>query len=201
MESLLWSVVGYLFGSIPFSYIIPKLRGIDVRTVGSGNVGGTNALRAAGFPWGVLAMFLDGAKGFIPAILALHYGSMWLAIVAATLAVVGHDYPVWLGFKGGKGVGSTVGAYFAICPSGGWVFLISWLVLVLSTKIVSVSSLIALLLASIAGYLIGGSQVGTWGLAMLLLSVFQHRSNISRLIKGSERKTDLIELVRRSIRK
>ncbi|MCD6253228.1 MAG: glycerol-3-phosphate 1-O-acyltransferase PlsY [Thermotogae bacterium] len=201
IQMLLWGVIGYFFGSIPFSYIIPLLRGVDVRKVGSGNVGGTNALRAAGFPWGVIAMFLDGAKGFIPSMIALHYGGMVPSLIAATAAVVGHDYPVWLGFKGGKGVGSTVGAYFAICPLGGWGFLGSWLLFALTTKIVSISSLIGLSVAAVIGFVVGGPQVGSWGVVMLLLSIFQHRSNISRLLRGTERRTDLVAMVKRGVRR
>jgi len=201
-EAILWLAFGYFMGSIPFSYIIPRVRGVDVRKVGSGNVGGTNALRAVGFPWGVLAMIADAAKAFIPVIICLHLThNVWLATLVATVAVLGHDFPVWLKFKGGKGVGTTVGSYFALYPPGGFIFLGIWLVLTLTTKIVSLSSLIALLTTALILFLMKNVEVGIWGIAMFVLSTFMHRDNIKRLVRREERKTDLLEYVQRGLAK
>ncbi|HBT39227.1 MAG: Glycerol-3-phosphate acyltransferase [Thermotoga sp. 50_1627] len=198
MEYFLVGLISYLCGAVPFSYLLPRLKKIDVRKVGSGNVGGTNALRAAGPVIGFTCMVLDAVKTFIPVLVfaQLYNFDKNFVGVAAISAVLGHDFPVFLKFKGGKGVASTCGVFFALCPVCGFVFLGSWLALTLLTKYVSLASITSLFLASIVA-LFFNRDVAVLFFLLSALSTFRHSDNIERLLKGVERKTDLIGMVRK----
>jgi len=198
LEYFLVGLISYLCGAVPFSYLLPRLKKIDVRKVGSGNVGGTNALRAAGPVIGFTCMVLDAVKTFIPVLVfaQLYNFDKNFVGVAAISAVLGHDFPVFLKFKGGKGVASTCGVFFALCPVCGFVFLGSWLALTLLTKYVSLASITSLFLASIVA-LFFNRDVAVLFFLLSALSTFRHSDNIERLLKGVERKTDLIGMVRK----
>ncbi|WP_448522624.1 glycerol-3-phosphate 1-O-acyltransferase PlsY [Pseudothermotoga sp.] len=198
MYYVLVGLICYLCGAIPFSYLLPKLKKIDVRKVGSGNVGGTNALRAAGPVIGFTCMVLDALKTFIPVLVfAQLYGyDKNLVGVAAIAAVLGHDFPIFLKFKGGKGVASTCGVFFALCPVCGFVFLGSWLSLTILTKYVSLASISSLFLASIVA-LFFNRDIAVLFFLLSALSTFRHSDNIERLLKRTERKTDLIGMVKK----
>lgn len=197
MLGIFWVIVSYLVGSIPFSYILPRLRGIDVRKVGSGNVGGTNALRAAGPLIGFTSMFLDIAKSFLVVLAAKLLGldMMWV-LFSGTSAVIGHDYPIYMKFRGGKGVASTLGFIFAINPLIAIGFLGMWLLFTLTTKYVSLASIIGLGFAFALGFAVGQFYFGISLLFLFILSVYRHRENIKRLIGKKENKMDLINFLK-----
>ncbi len=195
---LIWGLLGYFIGAIPFSYILPKLKGVDVRRVGSGNVGGTNALRAAGPLIGGLSMLLDTLKSLVPTLIAYQVtGDVKVTVATAFGAILGHDFPVYLGFKGGKGVATTLGAMFVICWQCALVFLGVWFLIVTASKYVSLASIIGLFFAAAFGYLIGGEIIGVPLVIFATLALLRHRSNVERLINGTERKTDIWSYVKR----
>lgn len=191
-------IISYLCGSIPFSFLIPWRKGIDIRKTGSGNVGGTNVLRALGPKWGLLSITLDFLKAFIPIlIIRLIFGvDSWVPYLSLIALVLGHDYPIFLKFEGGKGVASTLGGYFALSPMLGVIFLLVWISVVLLTKYVSVSSLLGLLVTAILSYFLN-LKLGITYTLLFFLSLYRHRSNIKRLLSNSENKADIIKILKK----
>ena len=197
MDFLYWGLFGYFIGAIPFSYILPKLKGVDVRSVGSGNVGGTNALRAAGPLIGGLSMLFDTLKAFFPVLVSYQITSdVKIAVATAIGAVIGHDFPVYLKFRGGKGVATTLGAMFALCWQCALFFLAIWFTIVTFTKYVSLASLVGLYSAAIFAYIVN-PDLAVPLLILATLALARHRSNVERLIKGVERRTDIWSYVRK----
>lgn len=196
-NEIIFVILSYLVGSIPFSYILPHLKGVDVRKVGSGNVGGTNALRAAGLAIGLTSMFCDIAKSFVMVFLAriMGFPEMWI-LLSGVSAVIGHDYSIYMRFKGGKGVASTLGFILAVNPLVGIGFLGIWLLLTLTTKYVSVASMIGIGFALALSILWGEIYFCLTLFFLLLLSIYRHHENIKRLINGRENKMDLISMLR-----
>jgi len=193
MEFYLYSIlIGYFIGAIPFSFIIAEIKGFDLRKIGSGNIGGTNVLRNAGPLYGGIAFFLDIFKGFLVVFLTRKFG-LNAQLLAGSFAVFGHCYPVYLKFKGGKGVATTLGVLLGIYPLSGLVFLGVWILIVGITQYVSLASMVGLITASIFT-LIMGKDYWIIFLALSLFSVLRHKSNIQRLINGNERKTDVIDM-------
>lgn len=185
------AVVGYLLGAIPFSYLIPKLKGIDITKVGSGNVGGTNVLRNMGAKYGGLAMFLDIMKAVAAVLLFKSFGEHPM-VAAGAASVFGHCFSPFVGFKGGKGVATTLGTFFAIYPQAGMFALGVWIGVIAVTKYVSLGSIVGLLSGSIFA-LVFGKDFWTVFLALSLFSMLRHKENIKRLLSGNERKTDIVE--------
>jgi len=197
---LIAGVLGaYLVGSVPFAYLAGRLlRGVDVRTVGSGNVGGTNVGRVAGKGWAAVVVALDIGKGLVAAgvIAALLYrdgmpvSAEVFGIACGAAAVAGHNWPVWLGFRGGKGVATSVGVFFALTPVSAACALGVWFVMAGLTRIVSISSMVAAVSLTGWNLLFGRPLAYTIACAVLaVLIVVMHRSNIRRLLTGSEPKT------------
>jgi glycerol-3-phosphate acyltransferase PlsY len=194
---ILWVILAYFVGSIPFSYILPSLKGVDVRKVGSGNVGGTNALRSAGLLIGILSMALDILKSFSMVILARVFGfNLFWVYASGVAAVIGHDYPIYMKFKGGKGVASTVGFVFAINPFMGLEVIAIWLLFTLTTKYVSLASMIGLSVLSITAFATGMWYFGIFLTFLTILSIYRHHENIKRLIQKKENKMDLKTLLK-----
>ena len=190
MEEVFAVTIAYLVGSIPFAYLLSRRRGVDLRRVGSGNVGASNVLRTSGVRAAVLAMVLDGVKGAAAVLLAQRLAGGAAVPVAAGLAsVVGHVYPVWLRFRGGKGVATAAGAFAVLTPmalgvAGGVFLLAVWV-----TRYISVGSLAgATALAATAA--IGDAPVVVAAGASLVLALilFRHRANVRRLLAGTERR-------------
>ena len=184
MKYVLFALSAYLWGSIPFSYLVARAKGVNLKRVGSGNVGATNVARSVGLPYGVLAFFLDWGKGVLAAWLALRWGlPVWLS----AFAVAGHNWSPFMGFKSGKGVATTLGILAVLS----WpVFLLTlgvWVGLAALTRYVSVASVTALLLSPLWLWLFGasGESIGLM-LGLGLLSAFQHRENFRRLLRGEE---------------
>jgi glycerol-3-phosphate acyltransferase PlsY len=191
-------VAAYLVGSVPFAYLAGRvLRGVDVRAIGSGNVGGTNVMRVAGKGWGALVIALDLGKGLAGAGLigGLFYrdgmpvSAELFRVICGAMAVVGHNWPAWLGFRGGKGVATSVGVFFAVTPIPAACALGTWCVVLAVSRIVSISSMVAAL--SLTGWNLlfrRPVEYTVAGAALAVLIVVQHRSNIRRLLSGSESK-------------
>lgn len=198
MNYFIVGLVCYLCGSIPFSYLLPKLKKVDVRNVGSGNVGGTNALRAAGPVIGAMSMIFDALKSFVPILIVsrIFHQNLYYIGTATISVVLGHDFPIFLKFKGGKGVASTTGAFFALVPISGFVFLTSWLSIILWTKYVSLGSIVGMYAAAFTAYFFN-KDFAVLFLLLATLSTLRHADNIERLINHSERKTDLIAIFKK----
>jgi len=192
MLALVVIAAAYLIGSLPFSFLVARAFGVtDVRRVGSGNVGATNVLRSAGKPAGALALGLDVAKGAFAVALAerLSPGHPWLGAVAATAAVVGHVYPVWLGLRGGKGVATGLGAFAVLEPVAALVALPVFGLTVATTRYASLGSVVgACTLSALALVFRGTDAVALSAVAATALIVFRHRSNLHRILEGSERR-------------
>jgi glycerol-3-phosphate acyltransferase PlsY len=193
---LLAAIVAYLLGAVPFGLIVALSRGIDVRKVGSGNIGATNVFRTVGKPWGILAFALDFLKGFaaaawVPGLVARIAGVETPAcapLVCGVCAVVGHTWPVWLRFKGGKGVATGAGMLVAIVPHAALCAVGAWLVFFLATRYVSFASIMAALLLCVHVWMPPKYDAAT-SIALTLLAfavILRHRSNIVRLGKGTE---------------
>jgi len=181
----------YLAGSIPFGWLVARARGVDIQQVGSGNIGATNVGRALGKPYAILVFALDFLKGLLPAWLALRAAGggpiPWEVIGVAILAVVGHNYPIWLKFKGGKGVATSAGALTALLPVTAAIGAAVWAAVFLTTRYVSVASLIAAISLPITTWFVRPERPClVLTLVIAALGVVRHRSNISALIAGTE---------------
>jgi len=181
-------VGAYLLGSIPFSYIVARRRGVDVRRVGSGNVGATNVMRSVGRGAGLLAFVLDFLKGSAATLLAMSVERRGvLPALAAATVVLGHMYPVWLRFRGGKGVATGAGAFLPIAPLPTAAALAAFGLALATTRYVSVGSLVGCAtLAGLAFVLDGPSAVAFAATATALLVLWKHRPNLARLAQGTE---------------
>jgi acyl phosphate:glycerol-3-phosphate acyltransferase len=187
----MWQVaLGYLAGSVPFAFLLARRAGIDVRVAGSGNVGAANVLRTTGTWRGVVVMALDVGKGALAVALAsLSNAGATLIALAATAAVVGHIYPVWLRFKGGKGVAVAAGVFAVLSPIATAVAALLFLVTVWTTRYVSLGSIAATLALPPAAWLTGEpAAVVLAATATGALILFRHRGNIRRLRAGTERR-------------
>jgi len=182
--------VAYLIGSIPFSFLVARAFGVeDVRRVGSGNVGATNVLRSAGKAAGALALLLDLGKGAAATALTgrLAPGDAVLPAVAAVAAVVGHMYPVWLRFEGGKGVATGLGAFAPLAPMGALFALLAFALTAAATRYVSLGSVAGgVAMAAFAFASRGPDPVAVAAALTAVLVVFRHRSNLRRILGGTE---------------
>jgi glycerol-3-phosphate acyltransferase PlsY len=182
-------VGAYLLGSIPFSYLVARLYGVgDVRKVGSGNVGATNVMRSAGRVPGVIAFGLDFLKGATASVVAMQItGSSAVAGAAAAVAVLGHMYPVWLGFKGGKGVATGAGAFLPLAPAATGIALVVFVLALVTTRYVSLSSIAATMVLAVSSFLLGAPPAVSRAAAGIgLLVLWKHRANIERIARGTE---------------
>ena len=181
--------IAYLIGSIPFSYLVARRKGIDVRTVGSGNVGATNVMRSAGRAAGLAAFALDFLKGSLATWLALRLAGPTIAAVAAVIAVLGHMYPAWLSFKGGKGVATGAGAFLPILPVAAVIGLLTFGVVAWLTRYASVGSIAGTSALPVVALLMRAPAASTIAAAIAAaLIVWKHRENIRRIAAGSERR-------------
>jgi glycerol-3-phosphate acyltransferase PlsY len=185
-------LVGYLAGSIPFGLLLTRLGGAgDIRTLGSGNIGATNVLRTGRRGLAAATLALDLLKGALPVWAASRLGGPDLAVAAGAGAVLGHCFPAWLGFKGGKGVATAGGVILALTP-----MVVAPALAVLAaafwlTRYVSLGSILAAIAAPLLAWLMGHVQAAELYLLVAAVVIFQHRSNIARLISGTESRTSL----------
>lgn len=189
MNLLGWSLAGFLAGSVPTAYIIGRLlRGVDIRTLGSGNVGATNVFRTLGKGPGVVTLLIDIAKGLLPVLAARAWGVHPLAPVATGLAAVaGHTWTPFLCFKGGKGVATSAGVFLALLPWAALAAMGAFALAFALTKKVSVGSLSATVVLPSSAFSIYGATPASWlSLAIALLVAVKHTPNIRRLVRGEE---------------
>ena len=191
MENFTIGIISYLMGSIPFGFILTKIfLKKDIRDIGSGNIGATNALRTGNKVIGYATLILDISKAIIPVIYTkINFPE--LIFVASLCAFLGHVFPIWLKFKGGKGVATYVGILFSINIVFGLIFAISWLITFVLTKYSSLSSLIGSL--SLPAYLLVTGQTNNviFFIIMFVLIFFTHRENVKRLKNKEESKTNI----------
>jgi glycerol-3-phosphate acyltransferase PlsY len=182
--------LGYLLGSIPFGLLLTRLAGKgDIRDIGSGNIGATNVLRTGSKPLAALTLVLDCLKATIAVLLAKHLLGEEAAPIAAAGALIGHLYPVWLSFRGGKGVATLLGVLIPLLPIAAGVYAAVWIVLLLTVRISSVAGMAAALSAPIVAAIVHSSLLPMLlGFAVLVL--WKHHENILRLRRGTEPRID-----------
>jgi glycerol-3-phosphate acyltransferase PlsY len=185
-------ILSYLIGSISFSYLITKkIKKIDIRKTGSGNAGATNTQRVLGTGWAVGVLLLDVLKGVVCILIARTVGlTDWAVVASGLCAIIGHDFPVYFGFKGGKGVATTIGVFLMIFPLDALLAGVIAILVIVLTRYVSLGSLIFLLFSPLFAWLI---SKGSWpvlipAFLMTALAFYQHRANIVRLVRGNENK-------------
>lgn len=183
-------LVGYVFGSIPFGLILTRLAGLgDVRDIGSGNIGATNVLRTGKKTLAVLTLLADILKGLIPTLLiSSYFGLIPYGILAGFMALIGHMFPIWLKFKGGKGVATYIGVAFGFFWPSGLSFILAWLVVAFLFRYSSLSALVACLVTPLVTFFLTEEIIATTLFVMSILVLIRHRSNIERLIAGEEDK-------------
>lgn len=200
--------VAYFIGSLPTGYLVAQAKGIDIRNVGSGNIGATNAMRVLGKPAGIFVLLVDALKGFGAVLLASFLARQMndtlpnvftdaaladvnvklnLSVCAGLGAVLGHNYTCWLKFKGGKGIATTAGVYFALAPLAVTIALGIWILLFIVTRYVSVASLAAAVALPTAVWLTQSNLfLGIVTTALGALAIYKHKANIQRLRAGTE---------------
>lgn len=185
---ILLIVFAYVLGSVPTGYLLGKLRGVDVRIIGSGNVGATNVARAVGKSQGVITLMADAAKGYLPVLAALQLGQDSLTIaLTAIAAFLGHLYPLFLKFQGGKGVATGFGALLALAPMAALGLVVVFALVAGTTRIVSLGSLATAVAAPLSLWLFHQPPVIVgMGFFLGAMVVIRHRGNIQRLLAGTE---------------
>lgn len=179
-------VGGYFLGAIPFGLVLTKLAGFgDVRHIGSGNIGATNVLRTGRKGLAALTLLLDTAKGAVAALIGAHYGPDMM-IVAALGALIGHLFPVWLKFSGGKGVATAAGIMLALAWQAALISIATWILVVMTTRYSSLAALTATLLIAPLTYWLSTPQIGEFSILVTVLVWYRHIPNIRRLLKGTE---------------
>lgn len=185
-EPILWALIGYGLGSIPFGLLLTRTIGIDIRTVGSGNIGTTNVLRTGNKGLAAATLLLDAGKGAAAVLLGRHFGGEAAGIAAGCAAFAGHCFPVWLRFRGGKGVATLLGIALAAVPLAGFAALAAWAAAAGLSRYSSVGGMASALVAVAACWAIGDDR-WTQALAMLaVILIVKHRENIARLRAGTE---------------
>ncbi len=231
MQLWLCPIIAFLLGSIPFGLIIAKLKGIDIRAHGSGNIGATNVLRIVGKKYGITCLILDALKGYLPVLLAINliqiegrmitphlefldgvalrlpaaeqFKGQLVHVLTALLAILGHNYSPWVGFKGGKGIATSAGVLLGLMPFAVVLLIAVWLLFFLTTRYVSLASIGAAAALPVLTHIgarfhknaegISLWQAGTWNKPLFFftviiatLAIWKHRTNIRRLIDGTE---------------
>jgi len=187
---ILAAIGGYLLGSIPFGLVVTRLAGLgDIRKIGSGNIGATNVLRTGRKDLALLTLLFDLGKAALAAVLfRFAFHSEAVGFMAGFAAVIGHNFPVWLNFKGGKGVASTFGMMLVLTPVVGVCTCLTWLFIAFIFHYSSLSALIALMLAPVYACVWAGPAAITCYILLWILSLWRHRANIKRLVTGQESK-------------
>jgi acyl phosphate:glycerol-3-phosphate acyltransferase len=188
-----WLVlIAYLLGSVPTGYLLGSLAGVDVRKAGSGNVGATNVARVVSKRHGIFTLIADVAKGFVPVIIALHLNFPALVTACVGIAAfLGHIYSVFLCFKGGKGVATALGVFLALAPWATAVLMVIFAVVLLATRVVSLSSMVAAASAPLVLWIFSHPPIWIWmSFFIAAMIVLRHRENIQRLLSGTEPKLD-----------
>ncbi|MCE6958876.1 glycerol-3-phosphate 1-O-acyltransferase PlsY [Cereibacter sphaeroides] len=184
---ILTGVLGYLLGSIPFGIVITRAFGLgDLRQIGSGNIGATNVLRTGNKPAALATLLLDSGKGAIAVLIARFAVGEDAAQLAALTSFLGHLFPVWLGFRGGKGVATFLGTLLALAWPVGIACCLTWLATAAVSRISSLSALVAAASSVLWMFLLGQGQMALLGLLLTAMIFYRHSANISRLMAGTE---------------
>ncbi len=199
MGYILAALAGYLLGSIPTGYLVAAARGLDIRSVGSGNIGATNVFRYLGVPAGIFVLLSDAFKGWLAVVVVTRILSSWLqmpggllerewmTIIAGLSAILGHNYTCWLHFKGGKGIATSAGVLLALVP---WAFLMIlgiWIIIFALTRYVSLASICAAAALPFSAWLTRQSSTIVLIMALMgALAIYKHKANIQRLLRGTE---------------
>ena len=198
-------LLSYLLGSIPTGFLVAKAKGVDIRSVGSGNIGATNVFRILGKGAGIFVLTADAMKGAVAvAVVAPLFADFWqnnfpwddsvlhasykhLREIAGICAILGHNYTCWLKFKGGKGIATTAGVFAALAPAAFGIALLTWLVVFAASRYVSLASIVAAVALPLAVWLTGhgGLLIGV-SAALGALAIYKHKANIERLLAGTE---------------
>lgn len=188
LPTLVALAFGYLLGSIPFGLILTRLAGLgDVRQIGSGNIGATNVLRTGNKKLAAATLLLDALKGTVATVIASRWG-LEAGIAAGFAAFIGHLFPVWLGFKGGKGVATYLGILLGLVPIMLAVFAAVWLAIAYLTRYSSLSALVATAIVPVVLWLTNNEKVALLFAVLTLITWWKHRANITRLLNGTESK-------------
>ncbi len=186
---LLGLIGGYLLGSIPFGLFLCLMAGYgDIRKIGSGNIGATNVLRTGNKPLALLTLILDSSKGAIAVLLAAYFSDTHAMFGAALGAVLGHNFPIWLKFKGGKGVATTLGTILALAWPIGLAACVTWLISALLFRMSSLAALIAMACAPVYALYMGYETMFHLLLTLTVLIYIRHQANIRRIFAGTEPK-------------
>ncbi|CUX22391.1 MULTISPECIES: glycerol-3-phosphate 1-O-acyltransferase PlsY [Rhizobium/Agrobacterium group] len=181
------ALIGYLFGSIPFGLILTRMAGLgDVRKIGSGNIGATNVLRTGNKKLAAATLLLDALKGTAAVLVANALWGYEASLVAGFFAFLGHLFPVWLGFKGGKGVAVYIGVLLGAAPLMMLAFALIWLATAFITRYSSLSALLAMLIIPVALWVLGPEKTALLVTLLSVISWWKHRENIARLLAGTE---------------
>jgi acyl phosphate:glycerol-3-phosphate acyltransferase len=197
MTATLLIATAYLLGAVPFGLLLCRLKGVDIRTVGSGNIGATNVFRSVSKPLGIATFACDFLKGFVPAYVFPILGKMVtgtcqgseIGILCGVASIVGHNWPVYLKFKGGKGIATSAGVLLGIAPAAVGIGLVSWIVLFVASRYVSIASIGAAIVVPVVSWTMysrKGLMLPIVLTILGLLAVWRHKSNIERLISGTE---------------
>ena len=189
------ALVAYLLGSIPTGFLVAKARGVDIRTVGSGNIGATNAFRVLGKGFGIFVLLMDALKGWVAVIIGAAVVEQllpgvplgYLRITAGIAAILGHNFTCWLNFKGGKGIATSAGVLIALVPTALVIILAIFIILFVTTRYVSIGSIAAAFALPFATWFTTGDIGLTAVMAAIgALAILKHRKNIQRLLNGTE---------------
>ncbi|MCW8861460.1 MAG: glycerol-3-phosphate 1-O-acyltransferase PlsY [Rhodospirillales bacterium] len=188
LEHQLAAILGYFLGSIPFGLVLTRLAGLgDVRKIGSGNIGATNVLRTGNKKLAIATLLLDGGKGAVAVLLAAPYGQDF-ALIAALCAVIGHNFPIWLKFEGGKGVATTLGVLLALSWQVGLLACLIWVGMAAVFRYSSLAALTAFAASPVFAWFLVGERAATVVGLLAALGIARHHANIRRLMKGEEPK-------------
>lgn len=190
MIIILLTILAYFLGAVPFGLLVARMKGVDIREEGSGNIGATNVFRVIGKGWGIFTMILDALKGFVPAFFFPMLGNVdpVYGVLFGFAAIIGHTFPVYLKFKGGKGVATSAGMLLGVAPVAIGVGLLTFILTVVISRYVSLASILAAVAVGITAW-VGGEKILIVKIALTMMSllvIWLHRSNIKRLMNGTE---------------
>ncbi len=185
-SNFLWIGIGYLLGSIPFGLLLTRMIGVDIRKVGSGNIGTTNVLRTGNKGLAAATLLLDAGKGAAAVLIGQRFGGADAGMLAGMAAFIGHCFPVWLGFKGGKGVATLLGVALAAVPWAGVAALLAWVLGAVVTRFSSVGGMLCAVTAPVAAWLLGAEHSAIALAVLAAILIAKHHENIARLRAGTE---------------
>ena len=195
-QKILIIILSYLIGSISTSTILCRIKNVDIKKIGSGNAGATNTVRALGKKYGIIVLLLDILKGALPVMIAeyLSPNSLTLSICCAFSVVIGHVFPIYFSFRGGKGAATFIGTIIVIFPMGALICFISWILIIVLSGYVGLATIIAALIFPLSILIFAKTNLIFFGIASMLFVLIAHYKNIFRLIKGKENRFEKVHI-------